>query len=816
MNNKTTLVFVAATLTFAGFATLVTADYGDFVTQESSEWTVTLTDVDDFDCLVRHNAGTASNFYDDVFVLDIDCDTDIEQYDVVLATEGYDGTAVGELVADDMTLLLAGTTTDYGFDVVRADADEDGRVDADDFVFACDTASGGVEATDASFTGDLCIALTDAGELSAGDLVRTGDDVLDDWFEADEGGYDDAQICIFDADGDGAFQGEEDSDLMWLVDVAGGDCDEDVLPINSIEIWGDGLNFGTIVTEGSSAFTGTLKVDLGDLAHACLDENGPATCTEIRVFRHAAGTASNFFDDVVIYDLDGSTDITQYDIVLASSGYDGSAVGELVSDDMTLLLGDDEGSFFCDVTIVTVGAGACNSADADSGTFQTFVYDVNEDGTYNTDDTVVFCAAAAPADNDPATLVEVVATAASAGGAFCIYLTSYSDAEAGEFVRTGDDILDDFAGDEFALGDDAQIVYYDSDSNSIFDGESSDRLWIDLTGAGLGDTVPRYSIELFGESSEFGMQVGGDSDDFVLRLTQLDSVDGIGVVRHNAGTASNFFDDVFVLEVGGPDYADGVIEQFDLVIATQGYDGTEVGGLIEDDMTLLQGSDCATDADTECLSSEVVIIDANEDDVYSDEDYVFICDSDTFAVTVASFTGDFCIAMTEAGDLSPGDLVRTGDDVFNDFEGQEWSTDFDPSDATFCFYDADNDESGFFEGDEDLAWLDPNDLTDCDDAVVELYNVQLYGDFSTVPGGGGGVTTRTNTATSTVTNTSTNTTSVTNTVSTSGVPPTTGVNPTGSDSGSETDDDNNSTPGFELVALVAALGVALILVRRKL
>jgi hypothetical protein len=29
-------------------------------------------------------------------------------------------------------------------------------------------------------------------------------------------------------------------------------------------------------------------------------------------------------------------------------------------------------------------------------------------------------------------------------------------------------------------------------------------------------------------------------------------------------------------------------------------------------------------------------------------------------------------------------------------------------------------------------------------------------------------------------------------------------------------DDNNSTPGFELVALVGALAVALVLVRRKL
>jgi hypothetical protein len=778
MNNKLAMVSVAVVLSLALVPT-TSADYGDLVTQESSEWTVQLTDVAApvaAGTIYRHGAGTANNFFDDVFVLNTNGAAGINQYDLVIASAGYDGSAVGELIADDMNLLVDDEEVTYAgaeVDVHTADANENGRWDEGDFAFVCGDDGGAapttLEPTESADDGVFCIALTDADDVSAGELVRTSDSVVDDWDDAAGVGMAAAEFCIFDSDEDGDFQGDDDGDLAWIVNSA--DCNlanDNVLPLYSIEAFGDGMSFGTVTTEGSSAFTSTITTDFDGFDPACLDD----ACGTFTVFRHGAGTANNFFDDVIIYDLDDLGTVSQYDQVLASSGYDGSEAGGIVEDDMTLLNGDAEGLFACDGAAVF-----CN----------TLVYDVNEDGKYNTDDTVVFCV-------DDAAFTAVFSTEAAAGGAFCIYLTAYTDSAAGDFVRTGDDILDDFAGDEFALGDAAQIVYFDADNDGDFEADDDgDMSWVDLTGATTGDTLPRYSIELFGGS--LGTQVG--AEDAVIRILDAGLVTGLPVYRDDAGTANNFFDDVFVLDLND----DGDLNQFDFVLATSGYDGSEVGGLIADDMTLL------TNLAPTPITGDVITFDIDEDGNFNEGDGVVLCDTPDLHPTTDTA---FCIALTDAAGLSPGDLVRTSSDIMDDWDGEETSR---AGTADVCYYDADNDASDF-EGDEDLAWLAIFGCAGAD--FVGLYWVELYGEFGSLGGGGdtGEDPDDTNTTTTTTTTTGTNVTTTTGPTTTG--PTTTGPTVTdGTTSDSETED-GNDTPGFELVALVAALGVALILVRRKL
>jgi hypothetical protein len=410
------------------------------------------------------------------------------------------------------------------------------------------------------------------------------------------------------------------------------------------------------------------------------------------------------------------------------------------------------------------------------------------------DDTVVFCAAVLD-------FTEVFPTEAAAEGDFCIYLVGYSDTSAGDFVRTGDDLIDDFGGDEFFpasatthYGEDAQLVYFDNDDDGAFEGdEDGDMSWVDLTGAATGATLPRYSIELFG--GDFGTQV--DAADAIVRVLLADAVTSLDVWRDDAGTANNFFDDVFVLDIDG----EAGITQFDFVLATSGYDGTEVGGLIADDMTLL------IDGDAVDYTVEIRTVDVDENGNFNEDDGVILCDDDGDGIEATGEDGEFCIALTDFEGLSTGDLVRTGDDVVDD-----WAPGTLRGGADVCYYDSDNDASDF-EGDEDLAWLA---ILGCDDDdFVGLHWIELYGEFGSL-GGGGSINTRTNTV-STSTTTTTGTNATTTTGPTTSGPMTTGpIGTDGTTSGSETDDDNNSTPGFELVALVAALGVALILVRRKL
>src|SRR5688572_30128360 len=106
------------------------------------------------------------------------------------------------------------------------------------------------------------------------------------------------------------------------------------------------------------------------------------------------------------------------------------------------------------------------------------------------------------------------------------------------------------------------------------------------TNSKLLTLVALFALAAMPFAQGYGEQVLDDSTEFTPDVVDdLGSIDTITAERFDAGTPDDNFDDVIVLNVDGTVGAD----QYDLVVASNGYDGTEVGGLVDDSMDQVDG-----------------------------------------------------------------------------------------------------------------------------------------------------------------------------------------------------------------------------------
>lgn len=799
MNNTSKVLVASLALALAFVAMPTTAQtsamYGTQVLKETREFTPTMLIVEDLAgaAWFRHNADTETNAFDDVIVLETDAgaDGEPERNDLVIATSGYDGSQLGKVLKASQDEIV-GATLDTGTvgSVWYVDVNENGFYDAGDGVIACS----GAVAVAATNLDDWCIYLTKVGSNNAGSFVRSGHPVLVGQVSLVTDASTDAQLVRYaSADPLDVFNPlDHPGDLMWL-DVTGAVAlDGETLPLYAIELYGGTM--GRQVMVGDAAFTITVE----DL-------------TALTIYRCDAGTATNHFDDVIILEASGDVAVSQNDVVLATSGYAGTQLGKIVTDAMTQLI-----------------TSCATPKDATGTTADVSSVDVNENGRFDAEDGI---------------LLGTDCTAATGDGTFCIYLTKIGNNAVGSFVRTNHDVIvgqADLVG-ALVTGDvlffDPQNTGLDFNANEFPD----QRLWIEGPAPLVAtDTVPLFAVEVFG--GQMGRIVTAASNDFTLTLSESLMFDGtdFAILRYNAATADNLFDDVIVADLD----ASGDASQNDFVLATSGYAGTKLGAPITDAMTQLDGktpNTCYNDVGAgDCspvgaggLEVAFFFVDNNENGFYDTADSVILCGMDgtdfdpllaTTGQVIATNAADFCIYMTKHGSHNAGSFVRSGHDVLVS-QGDLaiiFSDDATVVHGLFSYYDPSNTPAfNPTEFDNTFAWFIPFDFAE---DFVPLYAIRAYGDFSKVPTGGGQdpVTPATTVTPTTPTDVTPVTPTDVTPVSPTGVTPTpptvtppTMTPPTQTTDGDD-DDDGAGAPGFELVALVAALGVALVLVRRKL
>ncbi|MBI2077297.1 MAG: hypothetical protein HYT80_02845 [Euryarchaeota archaeon] len=136
--------------------------------------------------MIRYDGGTTDSITDDTFVVDVDsgaCSstTCIEKDDIVLATEGFGGKKVGDLIkTDDVTLIGKGAEV-TGEQFVYADVNHNGRYDGGDWVYLSNSASAIVATTNTAGTYSLRLTDTENGKYKAGSMVKSGDSDLIAW-----------------------------------------------------------------------------------------------------------------------------------------------------------------------------------------------------------------------------------------------------------------------------------------------------------------------------------------------------------------------------------------------------------------------------------------------------------------------------------------------------------------------------------------------------------------------------------------------------------------------------------------------------------
>ena len=771
------LVLVLGIAALPSVNAAASAQYGSQVLKDSREFTPTMTLVNGGTDLVgaqcyRYDADTADNHFDDVVVLETDGagDSAPARNDLVIATSGYDGTTLGG-VLKAANIHIVGVTPDQSCTVGSVwfiDVNENAFYDDGDSIIACSGAA--IAATGAADVGDWCIYLSKLGSKAAGSFVKTGDAVLvgqaslqNDLSAATPA----PQLVFFNSQAStGDFAPlDHPGDLFW-VDVIGNAADGSVLPLYSVQLFGG--TFGHQVLASDPAFTLTVTKDT----------IGGGTPSTLSICRFNAGTATNYFDDVFVLDSSdkgcAAGNAHQNDLVIATGGFDTTKVGQIVSDSMTALEGETDMGQTADTSDI-------------------YVYDTNENSKYDSGDGMLI-------GND--------CTVGTGATTFCIYLTKVGSHAAGSLVRTNDDVLVGSKGlvdtGQTILGT-GNVLWFNAiqTTTTAFDAfeHPQDRLWLDPDGvAGDGDSVPLFAIELFGGT--FGHQVQSSDNDFTLNTNSGGSIAMTAMewYRCDAATADNPFDDVFVLGTSGGTTA---IAQDDLVIATGGYDGTHVGDLVKASNLLLIGC-----TQTKGLGPHLFTVDSNENSFYDEGDAVLACKTGTFVATSAS---DWCVYLTKLGSKTAGMLVRNGDDVVTG----NTQTPTDTTKGHFMFFDSQNGNSFLAVEDAgDYAWFAP--FATSTPVYVPLYSVRAFGDFASVPAGGAGGSGTGGSNSNSNSNSNSTSQSSSHSSSSSSMAPTPTSETLNPGQTTTAAPKGGSTPGFELVALVGALAVALVLVRRKL
>jgi hypothetical protein len=207
----------------------------------------------------------------------------------------------------------------------------------------------------------------------------------------------------------------------------------------------------------------------------------------------------------------------------------------------------------------------------------------------------------------------------------------------------------------------------------------------------------------------------------------------------------------------------------------------------------------------------LVFADVNNNGRYDSGDYVYATTAGGPAIVASTGPAAFTIRITAAGGKAAGTYVFAGDSDFTSYGAATKAFVAGPS---LAWFDADLSAAGAFTT-GDSPYLVPVAAGLAAGSLFPLNSVRLGGP-QVISGGNPSSNPGTTTNTNSTTQTSTSGTTTTSMSSTSSHSTTgTGGGNTGGSSGSKSSE-GNKTPGFELVALVGALAVALVLVRRKL
>jgi hypothetical protein len=301
----------------------------------------------------------------------------------------------------------------------------------------------------------------------------------------------------------------------------------------------------------------------------------------------------------------------------------------------------------------------------------------------------------------------------------------------------------------------------------------------------------------------YGTQVKlGDSDH--IPVTGATSI-ALAVVHIDFGVVGDVNDDCTYLDID----ASGTVTNFDVRMTP--CQGKAVGSTIVDSDTVEKSAAGAIVTTTAIVPS---FADVNNNGRYDSGDYVY---ADTTAgAGIVATTGPtvYTLRITPAGGKAAGTYVFAGDSDFVSYgAATSVGTVF-----SVAWFDADLSAAGAFTT-GDSPYLVPVAAGLAAGSVFPLNSVRLGGP-QVVSGGNPSGNTGTGTGTGTSTMTGTGTETGTGTGTQTGTGTGTGtVAPTGTQGQTTSDneeEDDNQTPGFELVALVGALAVALVLVRRKL
>jgi hypothetical protein len=303
----------------------------------------------------------------------------------------------------------------------------------------------------------------------------------------------------------------------------------------------------------------------------------------------------------------------------------------------------------------------------------------------------------------------------------------------------------------------------------------------------------------------FGTQVKLGDVDFVPTAATASIAYAAGQVKAiDFGITGQVTDDCFYLDRGAVDGTAIVltaVRNFDVRLTP--CQGKAAGTLVGDSDTVEKATASVAADDLGLLFADV-----NNNGRYDLNDQVYLSTSATTLVAStasASGTGAWTLRLTAAGGKAAGTLVFASDSDFVSYNAAVLAT----GAPSWVFFDADN-TATLTTG--DVVYETP--IAVLINQVYPQYSVRISGTPTASgpnPGGNPNPGTSMTSTSSTGTNSTMSSTSHSGTGSTMSSTSHSGTGSTGSSSSGK-----SKTPGFELVALVGALGAALILVRRKL
>lgn len=423
------------------FGSFINSGANDFVpTAKSGQKIIT----NSANVVLRKTLGDASAVTDDAFYFDVKTPGASIDFDDLRVTQGPGG-AAGSKIADADTIEkgTAGISSET-VSVLYADANNNGRYDADDFVYIV---SGGAATALAATTSttSYSIRLTPAAGKPAGTFVFASDNDFTSYANG-------VKTAYFSTIGE--FDGAK-----WYVSVQTTTAITTgaALPIHALRA-AESSKFGQQIKFGDSEFRPGLI--------------GSGFTTDDQFLRVALGDTP-VTDDCILVDSDGSATVTNFDILLTPCL--GKTPGSLVGDADTVLR-----------------AGSVTTYVQGSATGYSIAWaDVNNDGKYKAGDDVYLLYG---------TGGKLLATTSATS--WTIRLTPSGNLPAGSYVFASDP---DFAAYSSAVtvftqsntagATDFDLLYFDADNSGSFTpGDSA--YFAAIVGSSY---VPRYSVRLHGD-----------------------------------------------------------------------------------------------------------------------------------------------------------------------------------------------------------------------------------------------------------------------------------------------------------------------------